>query len=62
MYHVKFLIESTCPVCGKLFIPAPQHAYSVNVHKKNGYTKKVPICSWSCLRAHEKGAKLHDCE
>lgn len=61
MDRVKRLIEITCPVCGKLFIPAPQHVYSAEIHKKNGYTKEVTLCSWSCVRAHEKGAKLHGC-
>lgn len=61
MYCAKHLVEITCPVCGKTFIPAPQHAYSAEIHKKNGYVKKVTLCSWSCVRAHEKGAKLNGC-
>lgn len=34
------LTEFFCPICGKLFIPAPQHIY-----KENG---KV-YCSWTCF-------------
>lgn len=63
MYYAKILTEKTCPICGKLFIPAPEHAYSVGVrNRKTHYTKKVLVCSWGCLRAYEKGAKLNDCE
>lgn len=61
MHSVKNLVESTCPVCGKVFIPASQHVYSAKIPKKNGYIKKVILCSWSCVRAHEKGAKLYGC-
>ena len=34
----------TCPVCGKQFVPAGQHAYKI---RKNGSDKKA--CSWSCV-------------
>lgn len=35
-----------CPICGKEFIPAPQHVYR--------YMDKV-YCSWTCFRKVERG-------
>lgn len=42
------LSELTCPVCGKTFIAAPQHAYKDKRHQ----TKKV--CSWHCVCESER--------
>jgi hypothetical protein len=40
-----FLIDSsTCPRCGKGFVPAPQHVYRI---------KGIPYCSYTCF-IHEK--------
>lgn len=40
----------SCPVCGKEFLPAPQHVYKVDI--KRGDIRYV--CSYHCVRAHEK--------
>lgn len=37
-----------CPVCGKEYVPAPQHVYKV---------KHRLVCSWGCLRKAEKEAE-----
>ena len=42
------LPEITCPVCGKLFIPAAQHIY-----RDKGATKKR-VCSWKCVCISER--------
>lgn len=45
------LIELRCPMCGKRFIPAPQHIYKEN--------RKI-YCSWTCFNHrndHKKTAK-----
>lgn len=34
-----------CPVCGKLFFPAPYHTYKV---------KGAKVCSWHCVCEAEK--------
>lgn len=39
----------TCPVCGKGFIPAPEHVYKIR--KSKHY---ILVCSWKCVRSHEK--------
>lgn len=39
----------SCPVCGKNFIPAPEHVY--RIRKNKNY---VLVCSWRCVRSHEK--------
>lgn len=36
----KILVELTCPVCGKTFVPAPEHAYKVD---------RKTVCSYHCL-------------
>lgn len=40
----------TCPVCGKQFIPAPQHAWKI------GEVEWRPelVCTYSCMRTWEK--------
>lgn len=48
-YHSENEARMTCPVCGKNFNPAPEHAY----HIKRGY--KNLVCSYSCMRKWEKG-------
>ena len=34
------IVETECPKCGKVFVPAPYHVYKTH----NGY-----YCSWSCF-------------
>lgn len=49
-----------CPVCGKEFVPAPEHVYRSDFTKKEA--KKLGkddaftslVCSWHCVREHEK--------
>ena len=43
--------ESTCPVCGKNFIPAPMHAY-----KQDGRL----FCSWTCLNKYRNNSVYND--
>lgn len=42
----------SCPICGKNFIPAPEHIYKI---REKGTYKLV--CSWGCVRKHEKREK-----
>ena len=39
------LVEKTCPICGKIYYPAPGHVYK--------YKSRL-VCSWSCVRTGEK--------
>ena len=41
--------ESTCPICGKKFIPAPEHAYRRRVRTSLRY-----ICSYHCVLEYDK--------
>lgn len=45
----KWLEGEKCPICGKIFIPAPMHVYEIK--KKNQFFK---VCSYSCARKAEK--------
>ena len=41
----------TCPVCGKRFVPAPQHAYKVQPHSG------APVCSYRCMMVCRRKAE-----
>lgn len=38
-----------CPVCGKMFTPAPEHALKIG----EAFSSKK-VCSYSCMRKWEK--------
>ncbi len=48
----QMLTERTCPVCGKVFIPAELHVYKTKLSPAGGPDKLV--CSWTCVRNGEK--------
>ena len=41
-----------CPICEKMFAPAPEHSYRID----EGVKCKL-VCSYSCMRAWEKKPK-----
>lgn len=41
-----------CPICGKKFIPAPEHYWKIGNYKLN--TRTDDVCSYSCMRKWEK--------
>ena len=43
-----YLIEMECPVCGKVFVPAPEHIYNDGKNR---------VCSWHCQVEVEKRRK-----
>ena len=47
MSHIvrKNLVEITCPVCGRTFIPAPQHVYCEDY---------MTFCKWTCLTKYRR--------
>ena len=42
-------IEHTCPVCKKVFIPAPEHRYYVLINYK-----KTLVCTYKCRCEYDK--------
>ena len=40
-------VSVKCPICGKMFVPAPEHAY----HNYNG---KQLVCRYSCSMTSRK--------
>lgn len=52
------LIDHTCPICGKNFVPAPLHAFR---HQRDCVT----VCSYTCfskyLKETEKKNKIQKC-
>lgn len=49
------LCENVCPVCGKIFCPAPYHVYRVVVNKRYHL-----VCSYSCMmKADRKKREDH---
>lgn len=49
-----YITLSECPICGKRFIPAPEHIYKI----PNGGSYKY-VCSWGCQRKYER-KKSHE--
>lgn len=47
------LVEDICPICGKLYIPAPLHIYRVS----NGRGGQKRVCKWSCVMEGERRLK-----
>lgn len=51
----QFLVRK-CPICGKVFCPAPMHVYHLA-----GGANRARVCSYSCMlesqRRHEAGKK-----
>lgn len=45
---IETLREYKCPVCGKRYIPAPQHAYK---DRRSPYNR---VCSWKCVMESER--------
>ena len=45
---IETLREYKCPVCGKHYIPAPQHAYK---DRRSPYHR---VCSWKCVIESER--------
>jgi hypothetical protein len=42
-----YLVEHTCPICKKNFIPAPYHVYHVGGAKNHVHKPKL-VCSYLC--------------
>jgi len=43
------ILDCTCPICKKNFIPAPEHRWTI----KTKHNPKAPVCSYSCMRKWE---------
>lgn len=44
-----------CPVCGREYVPAPEHSYKVYLECKKGTGHyKTPVCSYGCMRKHQR--------
>lgn len=46
--------EVKCPVCGKVFIPSPEHVYKVYLKGYNAYKK---VCSYHCMMDYRRKKK-----
>ncbi len=42
--------ERRCPVCGKVFRPAPEHVWKIGKDRENNY-----VCTYTCMRRVERG-------
>ena len=45
---------SECPICGKRYLPAPEHYYKIGSGEYDMDTRNRPVCSYSCMRKWEK--------
>ena len=46
----KNLVERKCPVCGKIFVPAPFHVYKDGV---------MWFCKWTCLCEYRRNMEAY---
>ena len=46
--EIECIVNKKCRICGKNFVPAPQHIYR---DKRNPYPM---VCSWSCVCQSER--------
>lgn len=51
-YFKKYCLPIECPICGKNFIPAPEHYWQIGNYGLE--TRGVYVCSYSCMRKWEK--------
>ena len=47
--YKNYFVMKKCPICGKEFHPAPQHAWTIGTESSS----KI-VCSYTCMRAWEK--------
>ena len=52
-YYQIHSLPKECPVCGKKFIPAPEHYWKIGSHGGMD-TRDTTVCSYSCMRKWEK--------
>ena len=53
-YYQKYCLPQKCPVCGKKFIPAPEHYWKIGTGPNGIDTRTKNVCSYSCMRVWEK--------
>lgn len=47
----------TCPICGKQFSPASEHAWLIGseyTYDTSRECRNIPVCTYSCMRKWEK--------
>lgn len=51
------IIDKICPVCGKNFVPAPEHIYRIRINKNRSNL----VCTYNCMinwqNKHEKRSR-----
>ena len=54
-YFQEHCLPQECPICGKKFIPAPEHYWKIGKGKYDvSETRIINVCSYSCMRKWEK--------
>jgi uncharacterized OB-fold protein len=46
-YTKSQLVVETCPICGKVYVPAPEHVYHMPA-------RKTRVCSYHCMLEAER--------
>lgn len=60
LYYESLKKTSTCPVCGKKFVPAVEHMWKIGCWGNIGEFRHVRVCSYSCMRNWEKEQEAKD--
>lgn len=53
-YYESLKRFSVCPICGKKFIPAAQHAWCIGGWDSVHGERNQRVCSYTCMRKWEK--------
>lgn len=59
-YFKKYCLPINCPICGKSFIPAPEHSWAIG--NWGGEHRDELVCSYTCMRVWEKKRMQKDKE
>ena len=51
-YLDDYYASITCPICGKVFIPAVEHVWAIGDWEQD--VRNDLVCSYSCMRKWEK--------
>lgn len=59
-YYESLKKTRTCPICGKKYVPAPEHMWKIGNWDGNTGERITRVCSYTCMRKWEKEQKAYD--
>lgn len=59
-YYESLKKTSTCPICGKKFVPAPEHMWKIGNWDGISGLRYTRVCTYTCMRKWEKAQLDND--